>query len=179
MGTSQLRPNSSIHIEWNLGVSPARQTGLQRALLGGWDLAGVVTIQSGTALTIADTNATNVFGISEDRAQLSGTCSKSQLVRAAWMESKLNNYFNASCFTNPAIIGARWHRSGVWGQCNGDCRWSWTGEPGSRPFKDRGVEPPHREEHPSISRRIFQCTEPSAVCYPRQQFHITHVRRHR
>jgi hypothetical protein len=85
---------------------PSPSAGLQRALLGGWDLAGVVTIQSGTALTIADTNATNVFGISEDRAQLSGTCSKSQLVKAGSMESKLNNYFNASCFTNPAIIGA-------------------------------------------------------------------------
>jgi len=30
----------------------------------------------GGALTIADTNANNVFGISEDRAQLSGSCSK-------------------------------------------------------------------------------------------------------
>ena len=88
---------------WGL---PSPSDGLPRALLGGWDLAGVVTIQSGTALTIADTNATNVFGISEDRAQLSGTCSKSQLVKAGWGESKLNNYFNASCFTNPAIIGA-------------------------------------------------------------------------
>ena len=88
---------------WGL---PSPSAGLPRALLGGWDLAGVVTIQSGTALTIADTNATNVFGISEDRAQLSGTCSKSQLVKAGSVESKLNNYFNASCFTNPAIIGA-------------------------------------------------------------------------
>ena len=43
----------------------------------------IVTIQSGSALTIADTNANNVFGISEDRAQLSGTCSKSQLVKGA------------------------------------------------------------------------------------------------
>ena len=74
-------------------------------LLGGWDLAGVITIQSGTAHTIADTNATNVFGISEDRAQLSGTCSKSQLLKAGSVEFKLNNYFNASCFTNPPIIG--------------------------------------------------------------------------
>ena len=88
---------------WDL---PSPSAGLQRALLGGWDLAGVVTIQSGTALTIADTNATNVFGISEDRAQLSGTCSKSQLAKAGSVESKLNNYFNASCFANPPVVGA-------------------------------------------------------------------------
>jgi hypothetical protein len=75
-------------------------------MLGGWSLAGVVTIQSGTALTIADTNAHNVFGISEDRAELTGTCTKGQLVRAGPIESKLNAYFNASCFTTPPIIGA-------------------------------------------------------------------------
>jgi hypothetical protein len=75
-------------------------------MLGGWSLAGVITIQSGTALTIADTNANNVFGVSEDRAELTGTCTKSQLVKAGPTESKLNAYLNASCFTTPAIIGA-------------------------------------------------------------------------
>jgi hypothetical protein len=69
-------------------------------------LDAIATIQSGSALTIADTNPTNVFGISEDRAQLSGTCSKSQLVKAGSMESKLDNYFNASCFTTPPVVGA-------------------------------------------------------------------------
>jgi Carboxypeptidase regulatory-like domain/TonB dependent receptor len=88
---------------WNLPSPPA---GLGRVLLGGWDLAGVVTIQSGSALTISDTNADNVFGISEDRAQLSGTCSKNQLVKGGSVESKLSGYFNATCFTTPPIIGA-------------------------------------------------------------------------
>jgi hypothetical protein len=88
---------------WDL---PGPQTGFGQALLGGWSLAGVVTIQSGTALTIADTNAHNVFGISEDRAELAGTCAKNQLVRAGPIESKSNAYFKASCFTTPPIIGA-------------------------------------------------------------------------
>jgi hypothetical protein len=74
-------------------------------VLGGWEGAAVVTIQSGSALTISDTNANNVFGISEDRAQLSGTCSKSQLVKGGSVESKLGGYFNAACFTSPPIIG--------------------------------------------------------------------------
>jgi hypothetical protein len=76
------------------------------ALLGGWNLAGVITIQSGTALTVAYTNAHNVFGISEDRAELTGTCTKGQLVKGGPIQSKLNSYFNASCFTTPPIIGA-------------------------------------------------------------------------
>jgi hypothetical protein len=57
-------------------------------------------------LTVADTNSTNVFGISEDRAQLSGMCSKGQLVTGGSVQSKLNGYFNRSCFTSPPIIGA-------------------------------------------------------------------------
>jgi hypothetical protein len=66
----------------------------------------VATVQSGTALTIGYTNANNVFGISEDRAQLTGRCSKNQLVTTGSITSKLNNYFNTICFTAPPIIGA-------------------------------------------------------------------------
>jgi hypothetical protein len=79
---------------------------VSQAVLGGWSLAAIATIQSGSALTIAATNSTNVFGISEDRAQLSGTCSKNQLVKSGEVESKLGGYFNASCFTSSPIIGA-------------------------------------------------------------------------
>jgi hypothetical protein len=88
---------------WDL---PGPQTGVASAILGHWSLAAVATIQSGTALTIADTNANNVFGISSDRAELTGTCTKGQLVKAGPIESKLNAYFNASCFATPPIIGA-------------------------------------------------------------------------
>jgi hypothetical protein len=88
---------------WSL---PNPSAGFRRVLLGGWNFATVVTVQSGSALTISETNANNVFGISEDRAQLSGTCSKGQLVNQGSVESKLNGYFNAACFTGPPIIGA-------------------------------------------------------------------------
>lgn len=84
---------------------PSPAGSLRRAVLGDWSLAAIATVQSGSALTIADTNSTNIFGISEDRAQLSGTCSKSQFVRSGSVESKLNGYFNNSCFTTPPIIG--------------------------------------------------------------------------
>jgi Carboxypeptidase regulatory-like domain/TonB dependent receptor len=86
--------------------SPSPPRGASRAILGDWSLAAIATIQSGSALTIAETNSTNVFGISEDRAQLNGQCTKSQLVNGGAVESKLNGYFNSSCFTTPPIIGA-------------------------------------------------------------------------
>lgn len=85
---------------------PGPATGPARAVLGGWSLAAIATMQSGSALTIADTNSANVFGISEDRAQLTGTCSAGQLVTGGSVQSKLSRYFNRSCFTTPPIIGA-------------------------------------------------------------------------
>ena len=88
---------------WNL---PSPSAGLPRVVLGGLDVAAVVTVQSGSALTISDTNGNNVFGITADRAQLTGTCSKNQLVRGGPVNTKLGGYFNASCFTTPPIIGA-------------------------------------------------------------------------
>ena len=87
---------------WTL---PSPRDGLWRAVLGGWELAAVITVQSGSALTIAATNPNNIFGISEDRADLTGNCAKSQLVTAGAIGSKLNSYFNTSCFTNPPAIG--------------------------------------------------------------------------
>src|SRR5215471_18960834 len=74
---------------WTL---PRPSSGVPRAVLGGLDLAAIITIQTGSALTIAHTNANNVFGISEDRAQLSGNCTKSQIVTGGAISSKLNKY---------------------------------------------------------------------------------------
>jgi hypothetical protein len=88
---------------WEL---PSPPEGALHAILGSWSVSAIATIQSGTALTISDTNSDNVFGISEDRAELSGLCSKNQLVKDGSIESKLNGYFNAQCFTNPPVIGA-------------------------------------------------------------------------
>ena len=88
---------------WSL---PSPSEGYGQTVLGGWAVAAVVTIQSGSALTIADTNTNNVFGISQDRAQLSGTCSKNQLVKAGSVESNLGGFFNDACFTTAPVIGS-------------------------------------------------------------------------
>jgi hypothetical protein len=93
----------SVSATWAL---PKPSRGILRSLLGGWSAAGVAVIQSGTALTITNTNVNNVFGISQDRAQLTGSCTKDQLATAGTLVTRLNNYFNVSCFTTPAVIGA-------------------------------------------------------------------------
>jgi hypothetical protein len=76
-----------------------------RVIAGNWSVDAIMVIQSGSALTIADTNTTNVFGISEDRAQLSGLCSPHELRAVGSLNSKLNGYFNTACFTHPPVIG--------------------------------------------------------------------------
>jgi hypothetical protein len=88
---------------WTLPNPPR---GVSRAVLGDWSIAAIATIQSGSALTIAATDPTNVFGISQDRAQLSGACSKNQLVKSGTVESKLSRYFNVSCFASSPVTGA-------------------------------------------------------------------------
>ena len=79
------------------------EAGLVGHLLGGWATAGVVTIQAGQWITILNTNPNNIFGISEDRAQIAPNCTN--YATSGSVQSRLNNYFNASCFTNPPVIG--------------------------------------------------------------------------
>src|SRR4051812_3614158 len=86
-------------------IVPGPRHGAAGAVFGNWSIAAIAAIQSGSALTIAYTNSTNVFGITQDRAQLSGTCSNDQLIAAGSVQSKLNGYFNSACFTRPPIIG--------------------------------------------------------------------------
>jgi hypothetical protein len=85
---------------------PSPSEDWERALFANWSTSGVLTLQSGTALAIVYNNSTNVFGISEDLAQLAPGCSKGNLVTSGSVESKLGKYFNSSCFTTPPIIGA-------------------------------------------------------------------------
>jgi hypothetical protein len=85
---------------------PTPGKAFERRFFGGWGISGIATIQSGKATTIADTNPNNVFGIIEDKAGLSGTCTKSQFVAGGPITGKLDHYFNASCFLTPPVIGA-------------------------------------------------------------------------
>jgi hypothetical protein len=77
--------------------------------LGGWSVAGVATFQSGDRLTTSETNILNAFGINggdQDRAEIASGCNASNLVTHGSIESRLNGFFNNSCFVAPPVIGA-------------------------------------------------------------------------
>lgn len=68
-----------------------------RAVLSGWRVAGVATIQSGQPLTFSGTNANNAFGYTSDRAQLAPGCTNDDLVLGGSVRDRLTQYFNVSC----------------------------------------------------------------------------------
>ncbi len=72
-------------------------------VLNGWSVGGDTTVQSGQALTVTNTNANNVYGITSDRAQAVAGCGNP--VHSGSVTSKVNSYFNKSCFTTPPVIG--------------------------------------------------------------------------
>lgn len=66
--------------------------------LGGWQLAGVYTIQSGQWLTVTSTNSFNVAGINgseQDFAQIVPGCNTAT---SGSIETRLSNYINTACF---------------------------------------------------------------------------------
>ncbi len=105
---SAIRPQRLIvSYVYNL-PSPANHFSTLGRVLSGWSVAGVTTFQSGARLTVLESNELNAFGLvgaDQDRANVSG-CTTSQLVTHGSVNSRLNGYFNTSCFTAPPIIGA-------------------------------------------------------------------------
>jgi hypothetical protein len=85
---------------------PKDLASLKGELLGGWKLATVTTVQSGQHMTPFYSNASNVYGITTDRAQLVVGCTGANLVTPGSVGTKLTNYFNKSCFTTPPVVGA-------------------------------------------------------------------------
>jgi hypothetical protein len=104
--TNFSRPNRFVFSGVYYLPSPGDTRSFYGRLLGGWAVAGVITIQSGQPITITDTNSNNVFGISEDRASIVSGCKASQLATPGSVTSKLNDYFNTACFMTPAVIGS-------------------------------------------------------------------------
>jgi hypothetical protein len=82
---------------------PKNNGALLKPVLGGWTLAGVTTVQSGELLTPRLTNPFNVFGITNDRPNVSGSCTPSQYLNSSGSDH-FNNYLNPACFANPAVF---------------------------------------------------------------------------
>lgn len=71
--------------------------GLVHSVLGGWQISGVTTIQSGNPLTLTGTNSSNITGTTSDRAQMASGCSAGDLRKAGSVQSKISSFFNTSC----------------------------------------------------------------------------------
>jgi hypothetical protein len=80
--------------------------GFAGKISSGWALSTVVTLQSGTALAFFNSNSNNLFGTMSDFAYLDTSnagCSGSLSVGGS-VRSRLNEYFNTNCFTEPPTI---------------------------------------------------------------------------
>ena len=71
--------------------------GVGHALLGGWSVAGVATIQSGRPLTLVGTNSNNTYGYTADRAQLASGCSPDDVATSGSVSERLDAFFNTAC----------------------------------------------------------------------------------
>jgi hypothetical protein len=88
--------------------SPTRFNSVLNTLLGGWAVSGVTTIQSGRPLTLTGTNATNIFGITGDRAQLAPGCTHDDLTTSGPLRSRIDGYINRNCIARNAAGAAAW-----------------------------------------------------------------------
>lgn len=82
---------------------PANLTSLEGRVLGGWEIAGVTTIQSGHRLFAVNTNSQNAFGVENNRPDYVPGC---KVNKSGSIQSRLNSYFNTSCFVTPPVIGS-------------------------------------------------------------------------
>jgi hypothetical protein len=75
-------------------------SGAADRILGGWGLNGITTLQSGFPLTITAQSSIlqKSFGAGTTRANVVSGCDKSTSGSA---QSRLNNWFNTACFTQP------------------------------------------------------------------------------
>jgi len=79
--------------------------GLAGKILAGWQVSGVTTIQSGTPLTIRDQNSGNIYGFSNQRAQLCAGSTAESIPTPGPVHDRLLNYFNKAAFCSPPAIG--------------------------------------------------------------------------
>lgn len=93
---------------------PKDKHSLMGQTLGGWMVAGVVTVQSGHPLTPTydhfESGKLSVFGTNEfDRPSLSGACGIGNYLNPGSVGSNIGpgkSYINTNCFTDPAVFSA-------------------------------------------------------------------------
>jgi hypothetical protein len=89
--------------QWELPRLHSGPAGL-RALVNGWQIAGVTTLQGGNALTVYDLNSGTIYGMYYGPAQRS-TGSYTSVATHGSTTSRLNSWINDGAFTEPTAIG--------------------------------------------------------------------------
>ncbi|MBN2242052.1 MAG: carboxypeptidase regulatory-like domain-containing protein [Acidobacteria bacterium] len=78
--------------------------GAKGALLNGWTVSGITTIQSGLPLTFTDSSAGSIYGASGGRAQLCSSATRDDIMTSGDIRNRLggasggSGYFNADAF---------------------------------------------------------------------------------
>ena len=111
------RPNRFI-INYSYDLPFGQHTGALDKLLGGWNLAGVATIQSGDLFTVIDTSGGTIFGTSSNttsggfsRAQFCPGTTFSNMYSSGGTEARLGGpsggpgWFSPNAFCPPPAIG--------------------------------------------------------------------------
>jgi hypothetical protein len=83
-----------------------RGDGFAGKLLSGWALSGLTTVQSGLPINITDSRGALVFAAGSARAQICPGDTYANLVTQGSIESRLNDYFNASAICPIPVVGA-------------------------------------------------------------------------
>jgi hypothetical protein len=99
-----------INYGWDLPF-PSRK-GAMGAILGGWNLSGVTTIQSGTPLILTDTTGGTAYVVNSNdhdfgwsRPQMCPGKTYNDIPTSGSLQSRLNGYWNKSAFCAPPVIG--------------------------------------------------------------------------
>jgi hypothetical protein len=80
--------------------------GLARTAVNGWSVSGVVTAQSGLAMTLVDDRGGTVYGnAATSRAQTCAGYTQANLLTTGDIHKRLNNFFNTAAFCSPPVIG--------------------------------------------------------------------------
>lgn len=75
-----------------------------KRLLGGWQLAGVSIVQTGTPISILDTSGATLFGTSNSRASWAPSATVETATRSGRAQDRLNDYFNRNAFVRAGTL---------------------------------------------------------------------------
>jgi hypothetical protein len=110
MGPTSFNRPQRLVLNYAYDLPFGQHQGIASKLLEGWNLSGVTTIQDGTPLTITDSRAGTIFGITganntSQTAQLAPGATYASVATTGGIESRLNDYFNVNAFAPPPVIG--------------------------------------------------------------------------